>query len=394
MEERTRRFLRWKFASYYNTAIELPADFWMREFGFIFFDRSAFIRHLAFGSAAQIHDFLRKNAPAHAFYSSAIYERPAAKEMSKKGWLGADLIFDLDADHILGEEGQETERGRNYENMLRRVKQETKKLLNFLISDFGIEYSDIEVVFSGSRGYHIHVSCDAVRSLGSRERREIVDYLSARGLDLRGLLRSVERMCAAESNVTESGGWSERLFRGLLNFLLTVKERVEADEDAALDELMRIKGIGEKGARKIVALVKDDAKMEKIASGSLNQIPRIMPIWKVIIANFAVELGAKEDEPVTVDIHRLIRMPFSLHGKTGFIVKPVPLDDFDDFEPLEDAVAFSQERSKSNGVRVKGLRNASVRIKGQEYSVSAGEIVELPEHAAIYFLCRGFAEIF
>ena len=83
-----------------------------------------------------------------------------------------------------------------------------------------------------------------------------------------------------------------------------------------------------------------------------------------------------------------------MHGKTGFIVKPVPLDDFDDFEPLEDAVAFSQERSGRDGVRVKGLRNASVRIKGQEYSVSAGEIVELPEHAAIYFLCRGFAEIF
>ncbi|MCW3131452.1 MAG: DNA primase catalytic subunit PriS [Candidatus Methanospirare jalkutatii] len=390
MDERTRRFLRWKFASYYNTAIELPADFWMREFGFIFFDRSAFIRHLAFSSAAQIHDFLRKNAPAHAFYSSAIYERPAAKEMSKKGWLGADLIFDLDADHILGEEGQETERGRNYENMLRRVKQETKKLLDFLISDFGIEYSDIEVVFSGSRGYHIHVSCDSVRSLGSRERREIVDYLSARGLDLQSLFRRIER-CAANS---ERGRWSERLFRGLLNFLLTVKEKVEADEDAALNELMRIKGIGEKGARKIVALVKDDAKMEKIARGFLDQRARIMPIWKVIIANFAVELGAREDEPVTVDIHRLIRMPFSLHGKTGFIVKPVPLDDFDDFEPLEDAVAFSHERGRRDGVRVKGLRNASVRIKGQEYSVSAGEIVELPEHAAIYFLCRGFAEIF
>ncbi|OQX86184.1 hypothetical protein B6D60_06700, partial [candidate division KSB1 bacterium 4484_87] len=30
------------------------------------------------------------------------------------------------------------------------------------------------------------------------------------------------------------------------------------DEDAALNELMRIKGIGEKGARKIVALVKDE----------------------------------------------------------------------------------------------------------------------------------------
>ena len=380
MDERTRRFLRLKFASYYAEAdFPLAEDFWMREFGFILFERSeAMIRHLAFSSAAEIRDFLRISAPAHVFHSAAIYERPAAKDMSKKGWLGADLIFDLDGDHILG---LCVDEGRNYENMLRRVKKETKKLLDFIVSDFGIDYNDIEIVFSGSRGYHIHVSCDSVRSLGSRERREIVDYLSARGLDLQYILSRIER-CAAEA-----GGWSERIFRGLLDFLLKVKEKVDEDEEAAMKELMKIKGIGERGARKIVELVKDDARMEKIASGSLNQIPRIKRIWNVIIENLAVELGAKEDEPVTVDIHRLIRMPFSLHGKTGFIVKPVPLDYFDDFEPLEDAVAFSDARE----VRVRGLKDASVRIKGHEYGFSAGEIVEMPENAAIYFICRGLA---
>ena len=34
--------------------------------------------------------------------------------------------------------------------------------------------------FSGSKGYHIHVSSENVKSLGRDERREIVDYLTGK----------------------------------------------------------------------------------------------------------------------------------------------------------------------------------------------------------------------
>ena len=66
--------------------------------------------------------------------------------------------------------------------MLMLVKKETQKLLTFLLSDFGITESRISVVFSGGRGYHIHVRDPSVFALGSDERREIVDYLTGRGL--------------------------------------------------------------------------------------------------------------------------------------------------------------------------------------------------------------------
>ena len=48
--------------------------------------------------------------------------------MSDKGWLGADLIFDLDADHIV--------RG-PYDVMLARVKEELFKLIDMLTSELG-----------------------------------------------------------------------------------------------------------------------------------------------------------------------------------------------------------------------------------------------------------------
>lgn len=44
------------------------------------------------------------------------------------------------------------------------------------------------------------------------------------------------------------------------------------------------------------------------------------------------------DEPVTTDVHRLIRFPMSLHGKSGLMVLPVPLDGLEEFDPLVSAV--------------------------------------------------------
>ena len=72
--------------------------------------------------------------------------------MDEKGWLGADLVFDLDADHLEGAHDM------TFEEMLAEVKVEFKKLLDsYLLGDFGFDEKDILIVFSGGRGYHAHV---------------------------------------------------------------------------------------------------------------------------------------------------------------------------------------------------------------------------------------------
>ena len=45
----------------------------------------------------------------------------------------------------------------SYPVMLSAVKEELKKLLNLLIDDLSVGKENLEVVFSGSRGYHVHV---------------------------------------------------------------------------------------------------------------------------------------------------------------------------------------------------------------------------------------------
>ncbi len=101
-EVETVAYLRERFREYYEEhaeEIEAPPGFEEREFGFLSFEGKTMFRHIAFTSPGEMREYLKTNAPAHAYYSSAYYRAPEA-EMEKKGWLGADLVFDIDADHI------------------------------------------------------------------------------------------------------------------------------------------------------------------------------------------------------------------------------------------------------------------------------------------------------
>ena len=99
------RFLLKSFRKYYraNTPI-LPDRFTRREFGFMFFDKSFVQRHLGFANQDDLRRYMIGNVPAHSYYSTSYYRKPAAPTMDEKEWLGAELIFDLDADRTLGPE--------------------------------------------------------------------------------------------------------------------------------------------------------------------------------------------------------------------------------------------------------------------------------------------------
>ena len=144
-------FLISKFREYYIQAtLDAPPGLQSREWGFLFFDDSGMRRHKSFFSRGELVDYVRSMIPRHVYHSAAYYQRPGAPTMKEKIWQGADLIFDLDADHLRGAAS-------SYAGMLEQVKRETLKLLSFLLSDFGFAESKISVVFSGGRGYHLHV---------------------------------------------------------------------------------------------------------------------------------------------------------------------------------------------------------------------------------------------
>ena len=387
----TRSFLQSKFRKYYKEAeLEVPPGLESREWGFILFDDTGMRRHKSYLNQSELVDYVRSMVPAHIYHSAAYYQRPGAPTMKEKGWTGADLIFDLDADHL-------RDAPRSYSSMLDLVKKETLKLLTYLSCDFGFSDKNISIVFSGGRGYHIHVRDQRVLNLESDERREILDYLTGRGLDIGKLRFKIvvtgdvgdERVLALRCPHENSSGWGGRFNSAILRFAEEIRGR---SEDEALKELTKIRGIGKVRASEFYKSLKNDRVLNDLRVGNLDSLKGVQDIWPYIINNhladqFVQVLGGETDEPVTADIRRLIRCPGSLHGGSGFRVTPLTIEALEEFDPLWDSVVFGDEI-----IPLEVIKPFSTEIRGEKYNLTEGR-TELPACAAVFLMARGAAEL-
>ncbi|RXE57193.1 DNA primase [Methanoculleus taiwanensis] len=374
MKPATLEFLKQRFTEYYrNGHLPAPSSLEQREWGFIFFDTSSDVRmrrHMAFTDQRELADYLRSMIPAHAYYSTAYYGMPGAPTMNDKVWTGADLIFDLDADHIM--------RG-PYAEMLARVKEETEKLIAMLTGELGFSAREISVVFSGGRGYHIHVKDIAIREWGSQERRELIDYVCGTGLDPGVMLAPVR---------TPPGGWKRRYLDALGEHLLWLKG---LPEDEAIGILSDIKGIKQKQAAEFLTEIDDlvgDLRERRTESLLASRTIRALISGEGSAFEQRVRAkGAHADEPVTTDIKRLIRMPGSLHGGSGMRVVPLGANELAGFDPLVDAVVFGER-----DVKVEMKTAIATSLLGNTYTLQKG-ITTIPEALAVFVCCRGMAEV-
>jgi DNA primase small subunit len=386
------------FRKYYADSPPPPPDrFGRREFGFMFFDKTFVQRHISFSKASDLNSFLREQVPAHVYYSSAYYELPAAATMEEKKWLGADLIFDLDADHIKGAEGL------SYTDMLAEVKNEMARLLDdFILGDLGFNPAEIKVVFSGGRGYHVHVSDPRVMGLKSHERREIVDYITGTELDFDWVFeerafekRQFKQVTRVNKSrllpSADSAGWRRRMRVGVERLLQELEglsmqdiraRFVEARDvpDKLLEEMLS--DLFSKRGGKSGADIMLGSDTLEVLSSSKGQILFL----KMLEGHMKDELEGQVDEPVTSDIKRLIRLPQSLHGKTGLTVVPMSRDELDGFDPLRDAVP---EMLPDDPVKLVVNGKVEIRLRGERFSLEGN--TEVPTFAALFLVCRRMA---
>ncbi len=312
-------------------------------------------RPVAFTSKAELSRFLKEKIPLHSYYSTAYYSNPEAP-MAEKEWLGADLVFDLDADHIPGSEEL------NYVQQLEKVKEKLLLLINdFLMEDFGFEKDSLDVYFSGHRGYHVHIREKEILDMSGQARREIVDYITGVGLDLDIILPQEEikvgefkdRDIMKETPKLppeEEGGW-KRKTRRLIEDLL--KRWKKMNKEDVIDEIEEKHRIGEKTATRLYEELYEKGKWERIINEGVLDVfsedKRMANVssFKKIISGVLKEENVREigsqiigatDEPVTGDTKRLIRLPHSIHGGSFLTVKDLELDDIKEFEPLDDAI--------------------------------------------------------
>ena len=119
--------------------------------------------------------------------------------------------------------------------------------------------------------------------------------------------------------------------------------------------------------------------------------------WKKFLSGVVDEVGVELDEPVTIDIHRLIRYPGTLHGKTGFKVQELLIDELEAFNPLNetrddlDPIIFKSSEN-THKIKIIERKVPQTKIKGETYGpYENGEIVEVPNHVAILLLCKEVA---
>ena len=369
MDAATFEYLKRRFEEYYKTAsFMMPPATEQREWGFIFFEPDGEVRmrrHIGFGSKSEVEAYMRSMVPRHAYHSTAYYSLPSASTMQEKVWSGADLIFDLDADHIM--------RGA-YDVMLDRVKEETYKLLDMLTGELGFLNRDISIVFSGGRGYHIHIRNLETRQWSSAERRELVDYVCGIGIDPEFMLAK-----------GRDSGWSSRYRSAVFEYF---DELSKTDRESAVKAVGAMKGIGDPSAASFVDSLKDtskrirDKKKDVPVTGTLK---KVLEQEEGLLVEKIRERAALTDEPVTTDIKRLIRMPGSLHGGSGFRVVPLTVKDLEGFDPLIDAVVFGE-----SPVKVDLSFSLAMTVLGNTYSLEKG-INTVPEALAVFLCARGAA---
>jgi DNA primase small subunit len=390
------RFLLKSFRKYYkeNHPI-MPDRFTKREFGFMFFDRQMVQRHMGFPTPEELNRFMIAQVPSHSYYSTAYYRKPSAPTMEEKEWLGAELIFDLDADHLEGADKM------SYSEMLIKIREEMINLIDsFLFSDLGFSEESVHITFSGGRGYHAHIPSQEVLTLGTYERRELVDYITCSGLNIDWVFpfhkvatSQVKTATGTRTNVAkdrlipsaEAGGWRGRMRVGLMDLVNDVCD---------LDPKVLKKIYPSISASKTATIIKmqEDVRASRKALFEKNTMATLdrntqETLVKIMGEDVAPSLTAEVDKPVTPDIKRIIRLPGSIHGKTGLRVTPITREELTDFDPLQSAVPsiYSDEP-----VKITMKKDYEFDMKGEHFKLS-GE-TEAPEFAAIFLVGRRAAD--
>ena len=107
-------------------------------------------------------------------------------------------------------------------------------------------------------------------------------------------------------------------------------------------------------------------------------------LWKNILDYVVSKEMSPIDRQTSIDLHKIVRVPNTLHGETGLIAKSIPLDDLKDFDPFKDTIVFGSE-----SIKVKISKTPKFILKGEHFGPFENQVEELPLFVAIYLIGKG-----
>ena len=372
MQDADIQFLENSFKKYYFEhfdQIKVPERTSEREFGYQKFN-SGMTRHIAIKDDKELHLMLIQNIPSDVYCSNAYYTFPNLP-MNEKDWKEADLIFDIDAkdlnlfcreNHTVSICNECNEVSKNSlqcskcnstklekkslpcKNCIDASKIEVSKLSQVLIDDLAITKDNIHVYFSGNEGFHVYVYNSQFQGIGSRERSELTDYIS-----LRGAIPETFGMKKLKQDRASFPDFNEKGWRG--RFAKQI--------------------FGSKYKRsKIIT--------ELLINGYSS--------FQKTLDDLSESIGVKIDPNVTMDIHRIFRLPGSINSKSG--LTKIQCNDLLKFDPYVEASFLSD-----NTVEVFANCPIEFKLKNKTFGPYINEKVTVPTFAAVYMICKKLARI-
>tara|TARA_B100000508_G_scaffold9836_1_gene7019 strand:- start:2017 stop:3141 length:1125 start_codon:yes stop_codon:yes gene_type:complete len=373
MLENDLKFLEEAFKQYYFDHFDLihvPGRSLEREYGYKKFN-SGMTRHISLKTNKDLHLMLMTNIPSDVFCSNAYYTFPNMP-MAEKDWKEADLIFDIDAkdlklpcrkDHtcikclscneisLLQDTCPKCKSNKidlislPCQNCISGVKKEVLNLIKILTNDLQIENKNIIISFSGNEGFHLYVTNSPYNQLGSKERRDLIDYIMFQGA-------IPERFGFKKNNPSRSSfpdlddpGWSGRVAKDLF-------------------------GSKSKRSKSVAKIISDgySAYRQRLAETVKNSI------------------GVKIDPNVTGDIHRIFRLEGSLNSKSG--LAKLICTNIEEFNPYTDACLIDDKP-------VEILANFPIEfsLKNRRFGPYTNEKTSVPKYAAVYMICKNIANL-
>jgi len=317
--------------------------------------------------------------------------------MLDKGWKGADLIFDLDGDHLPGVSD------RDFPSMLELIQEQAWTLWSdFLSPEFGFDENYLQVSFSGHRGFHIHLRDPKYLHLDSNARRQLVNHIRGEGVNVQALRNN------------DTGRWRDRVISGTDSVVqkLRVIGLKQDKGDIILKELHEImkhrirspdcdiRSFSKKNMLSLAEQSLNDSKVDRIKSDTSLTVfgeSGTKAFWELVKGDSAVVLGGagETDENVTVDVKRVIRWIGSLHGKCGLRVTELPLhrldpDSSESFDALNEAVVLGSNRTFEVELLQDDVR---ARILDTEIEGSSGDVLTVNESMATFLTLKGWGRI-
>ena len=388
-----------RFGQYYQHApLWSPPRIKTREWMFIPFGGAPPLRHKSFSSVSQVQSFLSQRAMHSCFYSTAYWRRPYELKMAEKLWQGADLIFDLDGDHLPGVTD------RDFPGMLAVIQDQAWSLWNdFLEPEFGFKEDHLQITFSGHRGFHLHYRDPALFHLDSEARRELVSHIRGEGVDVQGGL--------ARYHDQQAKGWTQRIRDGMDAMIDTLREihrgadgsasalrRLESELQAMQDREGTTSQRSAAAIRRLAELMDHDQRVTRLKDGKFEVLGNYQALFlNLLKADASVVLGSagETDEVVTIDVRRQIRWPTSLHGKSGMRVSEFPLsrldpDGHNPYNPLNEAFVLGLDQTAEVEWTVD---DAIAQFGDRRLESTIGERIQVHESGATFLVLKGWAQL-